>query len=111
MAEGTETEQEEALLIILDGQGLDDAVYRDHDLTTLEDQLIELLEPDELGELDGHEFGPSTTTIYLYGPDAEKMFARVQPVLSSYLLCQNSRAIIRRGGPGSKERVVEFPFG
>lgn len=107
---GTRTENQEAVLISLDAQGLDDAVYEAYDLSTLEDLLSEQIEPDGIGELDGHESGPGHTTIYLYGPDAETLFSRVQPVLASYPLCQNSRAVIRRGGPGSSQREVVLPL-
>jgi hypothetical protein len=110
MKKSAQPENEEAVLISLDGQGLDDAVYLAYDLSTLEDMLSEQIEPDGIGELDGHESGPAQTTIYLYGPDAEVLFSRVQPVLSSYPLCQNGRAVIRRGGPGSDEREVVLPF-
>lgn len=110
MNRSAQPQNEEAVLISLDGQGLDDAIYQVYDLSTLEDMLSEQIEPDGIGELDGHESGPAQTTIYLYGPDAEELFSRVQQVLASYPLCQNSRAVIRRGGPGSTQREVVFPF-
>jgi hypothetical protein len=107
---GIQINNEEAVVIVLDGQGLDDAVDQTYDLSTLEDLLIEQIEPDGIGELDGHETGPTQTTIYLYGPNAEELFSRVQPVLASYPLCQKSRAVVRRGGPGSSQREIAFPF-
>jgi hypothetical protein len=106
----TQTQNEEAVVIFLDGQGLDDAVYQTYDLGTLEDLLTKQIEPGGIGELDGHETGQTQTTIYLYGPDAEELFSRVQPVLASYPLCRNSRAVVRRGGPGSSQRETAFPF-
>jgi hypothetical protein len=105
-----QTQNEEAVVIFLDGLGLDDAVYQTYDLSTLEDLLTEQIEPDGIGELDGHETGQTQTTIYLYGPDAEELFSRVQPVLASYPLCQHSRAVVRRGGPGPSQRETAFPF-
>lgn len=110
MTTSTQPEDEEAVLISLDGQGLDDAIYQSYDLSTLEDLLSEQIEPDGIGGVDGHESGPTQTTIYLYGPDAEALFSRVQPVLASYPLCQNSRVAIRRGGPGAAQREAVFPF-
>jgi hypothetical protein len=105
-----QTQNEEAVVITLDGQGLDDAVYQTYDLSTLEDLLIEQIEPDGIGNLDGHETGPTETTIYLYGNNAEEIFSKVKSVLVSYPLCQNSRAVVRRGGPGSDQREIMFPF-
>jgi hypothetical protein len=110
MMAGIRTQNEEAVIIILDGRGLDDMVYRNYDLSTLEDLLIEQIEPDGIGELDGHETSPTGTTIYLYGSNAEELFLKVQPVLASYPLCQNSRAVVRRGSPGSSQREIMFPF-
>ena len=107
---GIQTQNEEAVVISLDGQGLDDAVSHTYDLSTLEDLLSEQIEPDGIGELDGHETGPTQTTIYLYGPNAEELFSRVQPVLATYPLCQNGRVVVRRGGPGSSQREIVFPF-
>jgi len=105
-----QTQHEEAVVITLDGQGLDDVVYQTCDLSTLEDLLIEQIEPNGVGDLDGHETGPTETTIYLYGPNAEELFSKVLPVLASYPLCQNGRAVVRRGGPGSSQREIVFPF-
>jgi hypothetical protein len=56
---GIQTQNEEAVLISLEGQGLDDAVYQTYDLSTLENLLGEQTEPDGIGELDGHETGPT----------------------------------------------------
>jgi hypothetical protein len=107
---GIHAQNEEAVVISLDAQRLDYATYQTYDLSTLEDLLSQQIEPDGIGELDGHETGPTQTTIYLYGPNAEELFLRVQPVLASYPLCQNSRVVVRRGGPGSSQREVVFPY-
>ncbi len=103
-------QNDEAVVISLDTQGLDDAVYQTHDLYTLEDLLIKELESDGIGQLDGHEISPTQTTIYLYGPDAEEIFSKCRTVLASYPLCRNSRAVIRWGGPGSSQREAVFPY-
>lgn len=103
-------EPEQAILIYLDGQSLDEDVYQTCDIATLEDLLIKQIESlDHVGELDGNETGPEGTTLYLYGPDAERLFEAIRPVLVSYPLCQNSRAVIRQGGPGASQREVTFP--
>ena len=101
---------EQAVVLILDGQGLDDAVYQAYDLSTLEDLLIEQIKPNGIGELDGHESGPAETMIYLYGSDAEEIFLRIKSVIATYPLCQNSRVLVRKGGPGSSQREIIFPF-
>ena len=101
--------EDEAVLVYLDGSSLPDPVYEECDLATLEDLLGEAIDEGGLGELDGNEVGPTGVTIYLYGPDAEALFAGVEAVLLNYPLCQNARVVIRRGGPGSSEREVRLP--
>jgi tetratricopeptide (TPR) repeat protein len=88
---------EGTVLIELDGRTLPDAVYRNYDLKTIEDQLLAIVEEEALGELDGHEFGPETTTIFLYGADAEAVFHAVEPALRNSPLCDGARVTIRQG--------------
>ncbi len=68
---------EHAVLIHLDAVGLPDEIYAEYDLATLEYQLIERIHPGGLGEYDGNELGPGVATVYLYGPDAERLFAAI----------------------------------
>ena len=103
-----EAPPQEAVLVHLDGTGLPEEVYEQHDLATLEDRLIEVISQRGLGELDGHEIGPSETVVFLYGPDAERLFSGVEPILRAYPLCRNARVVIRSGGPGAPERVVHI---
>jgi hypothetical protein len=95
---------EQAVLVHLDGVRLSDEVYEQHDLATLEDQLASAIEQRGLGEYDGNEVGAERTTLYMYGPDAEKLFAGVEPVLRAYPLCRGAHVAIRHGGPGSSQR-------
>jgi tetratricopeptide (TPR) repeat protein len=88
---------EGAVLIELDGTTLPDAVYRNYDLKTIEDQLSAIVEEEAVGELDGHEFGPEKTTIFLYGADAEEVFRAVESALRTYPLCDGARVTIRQG--------------
>jgi tetratricopeptide (TPR) repeat protein len=94
---------EGAVIVTLDGRNLPDAVYQAHDLATLEIRLETLLEQEGSGELDGHEHGPETTRLFLYGPDARALFDIIAPVLRDYPLCQGARVELRQG-----EKVEEF---
>jgi tetratricopeptide (TPR) repeat protein len=87
-----------AVLIELDGLHLPEAVYKEYDLGTLENLLEEALESVDEGELDGHESGPETTTVFLYGDDAEALFLAVEQVLRDYPLCQGAQVTIRQDG-------------
>tara|TARA_Y100000589_G_C26574775_1_gene396009 strand:+ start:90 stop:455 length:366 start_codon:yes stop_codon:yes gene_type:complete len=99
---------QQAVFVYLKGTGLPDSVYQDYDLATLEDQLIEVIEQNDLGEFDGNEFGPEETTLYMYGPDAEKLFVNIEKTLRDYPLCQNARVIIRYGDSEADQREVEL---
>lgn len=100
---------EQAVLIHLDGTNLSEEIYEQNDLSTIEDRLIAALAGKGVGEFDGNETGPSGTTLYLYGPDAERLFSLIEPVLLGYPLCRNARAVIRKGGPGAPQREVHLP--
>jgi len=99
---------EQAVIVRLRGSSLPDEVYEKYDISTLEDQLREAIEKKKLGEFDGNEFGPQETVLYMYGPDAEQLFAGVESVLRAYPLCKEGVAVIRRGPPGAPQREVNL---
>lgn len=99
---------QQAVLVHLDGTGLSDSVYQECDTATIEDRLIEVIERGGLGEFDGSETGPTETTLFMYGPDAERLFAGIEQTLRAYPLCQGARVVIRRGGPGAGEREIQL---
>ena len=100
---------EQAVLVHLGGANLSKEIYENYDLETLEDRLIEVIESQSLGEFDGNEFGPEGVVLYMYAPNAEKLFVGIESVLLANPLCQNARVIIRRGGPGSDARQILLP--
>jgi hypothetical protein len=99
---------EEAVLVYLRGSGLPDEIYQTYDVGSLEDQLREAIDRCGVGEFDGNEFGPEETILYMYGPDAECLYAAVEPVLRAYPLCREGIAVIRGGPPGAPEREVSL---
>lgn len=101
--------EQEAVLIHLDGSSLADEVYEQHDLATLEEELIAVLDGTGLGEYDGNEFGPESTTLFLYGADANALFAGIEQALRANPLCQNARVEIRAGA-GASVRDVRIPM-
>ncbi len=106
-----ESANQQAVLVHLDGAGLADEIYEQFDLATLEDRLLEVVSRRRLGEVDGHEIGPSETIVSLYWPDAERLYSGIEPVLRTYPLCANARVVIRSGGPGAPEREVRVVVG
>jgi hypothetical protein len=79
-------------------------------LYELEDKLIAAIESAGVGELDGNEVAidGSDGKLYMYGPDADRLFEAVRPVLASATCIRNAVATIRYGPPedGVKEREV-----
>ncbi len=61
-----------------------------------------------VGEFDGDEFGEGECTLFMYGPDADRLFAVVQPLLISWKPLKGGSAIKRYGPPGSSEQRVNF---
>jgi len=94
-----------AVTIYLDGVNLTEDVYREYDVVTLEDQLIWAVAEQELGSYDGNEFGPDAVALFLDGPDPERLYAGIKPVLEQYPLCRNARVFIRAGSGVREERI------
>ena len=53
--------------------------------------------------------GPEETGVYFFGPDAEAMFSRVEPLLRELPIGQNARVIVRRGKESLGPRTVRMP--
>lgn len=68
-----------AAIVFIDGVGLPQQVYADYDVSTIEDQLVEILDAKGIGKLTGNEFGPRETALFVQGPDAERLFASSPP--------------------------------
>lgn len=79
-------------------------------LFELEDQLIVAVEAAGAGEFDGNEVATdgSDGDLYMYGPDADRLFEAIRPVLESATCIREAVATIRYGPPedGVRERKV-----
>lgn len=62
------------------------------------------------GELDGNEIASdgSDGFFYMYGPDADALFAAVQPVLASIDFMKGARVKLRYGKPQENARVRDL---
>ena len=72
----------------------------------LENRFEALLAKSKAGELDGDEFGAGQCTIYLYGSDADALFAVLETELRGSPLSRGGSVLKRYGGardPGAKE--------
>ena len=69
-------------------------------LFDLEDALTTVLEGKDVGELDGHEIAVdgSDGFLFLFGPNADKLYAVIEPVLRASPVTQGGNATLRYGG-------------
>lgn len=81
------------------------------ELHRLEDQLEAALEASGTGELDGHELAVdgSDGLLFMYGPDADRLYASVEGVLAQAQGVKNAVATLRYGPAegGVRASVVE----
>jgi hypothetical protein len=80
----------------------------------LEDQLEEAISRAGVGEYDGNDIAKngSDGVLYMYGPDGDKLFNVVKPILESAAFMRGATVIIRYGPPdsGVKEYRVKLSF-
>lgn len=89
--------------------------YGSKDLTqifVLEDKLEKVISDANVGEYDGNEIATdgSDGYLYMYGPDADKLFETIRPVLESARFMRGAEIRKRYGPPkeGVRESVIKF---
>lgn len=82
------------------------------DLNALEDRIEASLGGQALGQLDGNEMAAdgSEGTLFLYGPDADALFAAIRPELEKTGFLKGAVATLRYGPPGEGVREAEIPL-
>jgi hypothetical protein len=75
-------------------------------LFELEDQLEPAIANAKVGEFDGHEIAVDGTDgrLYMYGPDADRLFVVVRPILEASSFMRGAKAVKRYGPPGKNTR-------
>ena len=109
-------ENEHALIIEIPRSSLSAPDNVVADIVSLEAELAAAL--NGLGIVDGHDFGlmlnPDAgggltgASVYIYGPNADAMFAAVERVLASNAMGAESTVRLREGKPGTEERRVKI---
>ena len=97
--------QEQAVLLRLrlpDGQARDEAPG----IVALEEAIESALREHRAGELDGHDLRDGVWTLYLYGPDANRILESIAEVVREARLDPSSHAIMRFGGRGAREERI-----
>jgi hypothetical protein len=79
-------------------------------LFALEERLEQLIEHAGVGEFDGNDLAAdgSDGTLYMYGPDADALFAVVRPALEATDFMRGARVRLRYGPPKDGVREVEL---
>jgi hypothetical protein len=96
----------QCLAIYLDGVSLPDEVYADLDFDAVVAAIGAAAGNDSYR---GFWQGPEETGLFFFGPDAEAMFARVEPVLRGIPIGQNARVVIRHGKASLSPREIRMP--
>jgi hypothetical protein len=75
-------------------------------LFELQERLMEAVENSGKGEFDGNEIAldNSTAEFFMYGPDADALFAVVRPILELSPLVKEGIATLRYGAPDEDAR-------
>ena len=97
--------QEQALLLRLrlpESQAGDETPT----IVALEESIESALRQHRTGEFDGHDLRDGVWTLYLYGPDANRIFESIEEVVRRARLDPSSHAIMRFGGRGAREERV-----
>lgn len=68
-------------------------------ISALGRQVDTVLQSTQAGEYDGDEYGDGGATLYLYGQDADKVYAAIKQVLAGANLPKGSYAQLRYGAP------------
>jgi hypothetical protein len=104
--ESDDSDEPHMVIIYLDTSGLPDEVYEQYDMLTLEEQLTEVVEREQLGVFDGSEYGMDRAALFLLGPDGERLFAGIESTLRAYPLCQGASIVIDNGDPDGTRREL-----
>lgn len=84
------------------------SIPADSGLDEIEDPIMDAIERADVGEFDGNEIGPDGAELYMYGPDADALWAAVRPVLEKAPIGPGSYATLRYGEPGAREVRVDL---
>jgi hypothetical protein len=75
-------------------------------IVALEEAIESALREHRAGELDGHDLRDGVWTLYLYGPDANRILDSITGVVREARLDPSSHAILRFGGRGAREEHI-----
>jgi hypothetical protein len=98
--------RQQCLAVFLDGTSLPDEVYADLDFDAVVGEIGAAAGDDSFH---GFSQGETETGLFFFGPDADAMFAAVEPVLRRLPIAQNARVVVCHGHRTQKPRAVRMP--
>ena len=72
---------------------------------TFSHELAAIIEQHGVGEFDGDEFGNGEGMLFMYGPNADRLFDVVEPALRAWEPLKGGHVIKRYGQQGRRERI------
>jgi hypothetical protein len=98
--------KQQCVAVYLDGVSLPDEVYAELDFEAVVNSLTQAAGPESYHGLaqDAEETG-----LFFFGPNADEMFERIEPVLRALPIGQNARVVVRAGKAGLPSRTVRLP--
>lgn len=69
-------------------------------MAMLSDALEAAINEAGVGEFDGNELGGGECKLYMYGPDADRLYAAVSPILADSRLVRGGYVVKRYGPAG-----------
>jgi hypothetical protein len=58
-----------------------------------------------VGTFDGDEYGGGECSLFMYGPNADKLFSTIEPLLRRWDKLKGGHVIKRYGSPDASERI------
>lgn len=82
-------------------------------LSELENELRTAIDETGIGEYDGHEIAVdgSDGVLYMYGPDADRLFEAARPVMEKSSFMKGAVATVRYGPPADDTPQKEVTIG
>jgi hypothetical protein len=77
-------------------------------LDQIEDPIIDAIARSGSGRFDGNQIGPDGAVLYLYGPDADTLWATIDPAVRRDALGSGSFVVTRYGAPGAAQVRIEL---
>ncbi|MFA4852089.1 MAG: hypothetical protein WC868_08065 [Bacteroidales bacterium] len=99
------SEKPEHAVIVCFNYGLEEI----EPLYQLEEELEKIIADNNVGEYDGHEIAMDNSdgTLYMYGPNAEKLFKAVKLTLEKTDFMRGATANLRFGPPAEDVNEIE----